>query len=102
MATPSWYAGLNASFQNLTQGDIFGAVIGSYTNVLGMWFYALVMFILMTMMYIKTQNFGTVVLTGMIISAAAIPFMPTETLSLISIMAALGVALILYAAFHKG
>ena len=96
----AWTDLLAASWAQLNTGDIFGAVLGSYTNVMGYWFYAIVMMMGMSMIYIKTQNFGTVTVTGMIISAAAIPFMPTDTLGLIFVFLALGITFVMYRAFH--
>jgi len=96
----AWIDGINQAFSLFLNGKVFDAVLLSYTNILGMWFYALVMFLGMGMIYIKTQNFGTVIITGIILSSAAIPFMPTQTLYIISIIIALGISLILYRVFH--
>lgn len=50
----------------LTNGNIFGAVIMSYTNVMGLWFYMFIIFLGMMMVYFKTNNFTTAVLTGIL------------------------------------
>ncbi len=97
----SWETMINASWAQLTGGDILGASISSYTNVLGAWFYLMMMFMGLSIVYLKTKDFGTVTITGMLVSAAAIPFMPGSSLLFIASMTAFGIALILYKTFHK-
>ena len=97
----AWIDGMNWAWNNFTAGNYFSAITLSYTNVMGMWFYAIVMFIGMIMIYLKTQDFGTVLITGLVISAAAVTFMPSDAQFFISIMTAFGIALILYKVFHK-
>lgn len=88
----------------LTAGKFFDAVIASYTSILGAWFYFLILFLSMVMIYIKTTNFGTTVLTGMIILAGFLPFAATLSgvtfvLPLIYGLIVLGIAIILYKLF---
>lgn len=97
----AWIDGINAAWGMVQGGNIFGAVVLSYTNVMGYFFYASVMLLAMIMIYLRTNNFGTVTITGILISWAAIPFMPTQSLYFIAIMIVLGITFILYKAFHK-
>jgi predicted branched-subunit amino acid permease len=83
-----------------TSGNIYGAVISSYTNVLGLWFYLLVLMLGMIMIYIKTKNFGTTTLVGILISSAVIPLLPTQAYFAITVIIALGITIILYRVFH--
>lgn len=86
---------------NVTSGDIFGSVVYSYTSIMGLWFYAIVMLVTMTMIQLKTQNFGVTITMGILISATAIPFMPSSTRILIYVMFALGIVGILYKLYHE-
>ena len=87
------------NWANFTSGDILGSVIQTQTNIAGIWFYALIMLMTMTMIQMKSQNFGVTTIIGILISAAIIPFMPENTFFIIIIMIALGIALILYKLF---
>jgi len=91
-------------WNQLIAGQIFEAVIASYTSVLGAWFYFLVIFLGMIMIYLKTMNFGTTVLTGIIIAGGFLPFVATLTgytaaLPLIYAMIVLAITGILYKVF---
>jgi hypothetical protein len=93
----------------LLGGNIFQAMISSYTNVLGVWFYTLVIFLGMMMIYFKTRNFGTTIITGILVIAGsyssialgmATAIIPTEAMFPIMIVIALGITVILYRVFH--
>jgi len=103
MAFIEWTA-FQAWWNQLISGQILEAVIASYTTVLGAWFYILIMFLGMTMIYLKTMNFGTTVLTGIIIAGGFLPFVATLTgftaaLPLIYIMIVLSIFGVLYRLF---
>jgi len=93
----------------LTQGNIIGAVLSSYTNVLGVWFYFLVLLLGMVMIYMKTQNFGTTMITAMLalagsysaITLGAISgILPAGSEYYVGIAIALGMAVIFYKVVH--
>jgi hypothetical protein len=86
----------------LTGGDMFGAVMNVYT--LGIWFYAIILLFSMSMIQLKVQNFSITCIIGIMISAAAYPFMsglPGGATMLVTVMIALGIFIILYKLFHK-
>jgi len=68
-----WQEGANY----LYSGDVFRAMIFPFVWTMGVWFYLIVAFMGMMMIYIKTQNFNTTIITGLIISAGFIPFLST-------------------------
>lgn len=88
------------NWANFTSGDFIGASVNSYTTVMGVWFYIIVMLTTMTMIQLKLKNFGTTAIMGILISAAVIPWMPEFTYHLILVMLALGVAGIMYKLFR--
>ena len=83
----------------LTGGDMWGAITSVYTIPLGFWFYAIIMLFTMGMVQLKTQNFSITTIIGIMVSAAAIPFMPEYTYGIINVMMALGIMMILYKLF---
>lgn len=87
-------------FNALASGDVYGAVISSYTNVLGNFFYLSLLFLAMVMIYLKTQNFVTTTLVGILLSAFIAVFVPPITFTAIVVAVALGITLILYRVFR--
>jgi len=84
----------------LISGKIFEAVLATYTSTLGFWFYTIILFMGMLMIYLKTNNFGTTIGTGVLLFGVAIPFMPDEVANIAFVMTALGFTFILYKVFH--
>lgn len=88
----------------ITQGDIMGAVLSSYTTTLDVYFYYLVLFMTMFMIYIKIQNFPNTILIGIIVGGAFIPFAATfstfaTVLGIVYFMIALMISIIFYRLF---
>lgn len=91
----------------LTQGQVIQASIGVFTMGLGDWFFALILFFAMVLILMKTEDFGTTILTGLLVSSAVlgsnatgIILLPVQTFTLITIMVALSFAFILYKLFR--
>lgn len=97
----TWETMMLASWNQFIGGDIIGASISSYTNIMGFWFYALFLLLTMTMIQLRLNNFNTTALVGMLISASVIPLMPANTQKLIAIIIILAIGTILYRVFHK-
>lgn len=81
------------------------AVIAPYTYSMGSWFYLIVLFLGMIMIYMKTQNFGTTIISGLVLSAGFFPILYTMSgytpaLSVIYGFIVLGIAAILYKIFR--
>ena len=87
------------NWANLTTGNPLSAVIAAQTGVSGVWFYVFMMLGTMTMVQLKSQNFGVTTTIGLLISAAVIPFMPENSFFIIVVMIALGIAGIMYKLF---
>jgi predicted branched-subunit amino acid permease len=97
----TWETVMATSWSKLMSGDIVGASISSYTNIMGVWFYLIFLFMTMLMVYMRTQNYVTTALLGIIISGAVLPLMPSSASTIIVVMMCLGSTIILYRAFHK-
>lgn len=90
----------------LITGDVVGSTISPFTYIFGGWFYTLVIFIGLMFVYMKTQDFGTTVVTGFIVSAGFLPVAMTLTgissiYSIIWGMVILALAGMLYKVFVK-
>jgi hypothetical protein len=55
-------------YTDMLTDNFFLGVMQSYTNVLGGFFYLILMFTALTMIYIKTRDFGTTSIVGMLMS----------------------------------
>ncbi len=91
----------------LYAGDYVAAFLASYTNIFGMYFYALMVMVIVTVTYIKTQN---VTMPAIILTICGTTFsviFPTggaggiEFLTISYVMLAIGVAAILYKLFKS-
>jgi hypothetical protein len=85
----------------LKSGDILGGVLAVYTNVLGGWFYGIMLLSLVGMVYLKTQNMATatlvMVITGVAMTASGV-FVDSSIVvpSAITFMLVLATAVILH------
>lgn len=87
------------TFALLTQGKVVDAVIGVFTNSLapfGDFFYMFVLFIGLSMVYMKTENFGTVGVIGFTIAAAVLAFIPSQFHQMAYSLLYLALAIIAY------
>ena len=90
----------------LTSGNIVGSTITPFTFIFGGWFYVLIIFLGLMFVYTKTQDFGTTIVTGLIVSAGFLPVAVTLTgissiYSIIWGMVVLALAGMLYKIFKK-
>ena len=83
----------------ITSGQFLNAILSVYTNVMGSWVYALVLFFGFTLIYLKTQNIGTVAVVAMLIGGTILTTMPPEVHNLAYFLLVLGLAAIMYKAF---
>jgi len=89
------------SWSYLLQGRIMDAALYPYVHLMGNIFYALIGFMAMTMIYFKTNNYGTTGIAGLIMAGVAVAYLPEYTRYAAMIFAALGIVLILYRVFKK-
>jgi len=90
------------TFALLTQGKILDAVIGVYTNAFmpyGEFFYMFTLFIGLTLVYMKTENFGTVGVIGFMIAGAVLAFIPVQFHNMAYSILYVSLGIIIYYAF---
>jgi len=86
----------------LIQGKILEALISVYTTPLGEIFYFLLIFLFMTMVYLKTQSIGYMALVMLLMSGMAVPYVKVGTHRFILFfLIALGLAMIFYKVLKK-
>ena len=81
-------------------GSILEGIVMPYTDVMGAYFYGVVIMLGMFFIYMKTQSFDTTAITGIILSGAIMVLLPESFHRIIYIFLALGVAFILYRVIH--
>ena len=89
-----------APFTLLTTGKFLEAFMSVYTGLLGSWLYLLLFGAALILIYLKTENFGTTTIIGLLILGPLYPVLPEGVHTLIFVLAALGVTSILYRVFH--
>lgn len=84
-------------FTTLMAGNIIEAILGAYTGVMGQWFMIIILFLGFTMVYIKTENIGTLGIMGIVILPLIITtIIPDRFTSIILIIMALSIVAILW------
>lgn len=83
-------------FLQASGGEWFQAMIASYTNLFGGFFYVILLSLALVMIYIKTGNFGTVAIVGIATSFAIITLAPGISFYGFMMIVVLGVAGIIY------
>jgi len=85
----------------LIAGDLIGAVLASYTNIIGYYFYGLIIFIGMVILYMKTQNYGVVGVTGLLVAGSILAYMPPEVHNLGILFLIFSLAIVIYRVFFR-
>lgn len=89
------------AFDVLLTGDILGAVVGAYTDLIGFWFYVIGLIIIEVMVYYRTTSLPTVSIIGLLAGSAMVTtgLFPAEAAGVVYIILALSVAGMLYSTF---
>jgi len=89
-------------WDQLIAGQIIEGIIAGYTNVMGVeMFYALIAFLGFGLIYFKTKDFGTVVVTALLVGGALLPLLPPDAQRLAYLFIVIGIAGILYLVFKS-
>lgn len=86
----------------LVQGDIIGAVTTTFTSrfePVPSLFFAIILFVGLTLVYLKTENFGTVGVVGLIIAGNSLLFLPPQVHLMAQVFLALSIAIIIVGAY---
>jgi len=93
-------ANITAAWVKVTHGQIISGVLGVYTDLLGPWFWVMLFFIPTLMFYLKTKNFGSTVVIGLVVSPTLIPLFPSVIHYTIFVFVAAGITGVMYRVFH--
>ena len=85
----------------LIAGDIMGAILTSYTNIIGYYFYGLIIFIGMIILYLKTQNYGLIGVVGLLIAGSILTYMPPEAYMLGILFLIFSLTIVVFRVFFR-
>lgn len=85
----------------LENGDLSGFVLGTYTDIIGDFFWALVFLGCLTPIYIRTQSIGYMAILWVILGSLLELVVPAAGASLGKILLILGLAVVLYRIFVR-
>lgn len=87
----------------LMNGSIVQAVLTTYTNLLGFWFYVILAFTFVTASYMKSQNvvFPVMMAILMAVGLGAYGIFPSSYVWIMLSVAVLGTAILLFSLYYK-
>jgi membrane protein implicated in regulation of membrane protease activity len=87
----------------LQSGHYVQAVINTFTDILGSWFWVIILFVLVVVSYMKSGNVVYPAVMAIIGTAmfAVYGYIPTQYQGIFYTIAALAIATMIYAAFGK-
>lgn len=86
-------------WEHLLAGQLLEAGLYPYTHIMGNMFYGVLAFLAMTMIYLKTEDFGTTGVAGLLMAGASIIFMPVEIRFMASLFLVLSFTIVMYKLF---
>ena len=85
----------------MTSGDFIGGITASYTNIMGGWFFALMLMTVVGAVYLKSQNVALTLLIMVLVGTGMAASISSQALTVIYVMTAIGGAIILAKIFGK-
>lgn len=91
------------AWDTLMNGNVYGAITQVYTDVMGNWFYALIIGGGLSIVYFKTQDIGVTAITLLLIlgSVFSLGLLPIQVNRLLYTLVIFGVVSIIYLTFKK-
>lgn len=86
----------------LTQGDIIGAVITTFTSrfePVPSMFFAIILLVGLSLVYLKTENYGTTGVVGLLIAGNSLIFLPPQVHLVAQVFLGFSIAIIVVGAF---
>jgi len=83
-------------WEHMIAGRLIDAGLYPYTHLIGNMFYGVIAFMALSMIYFKTQDYGTTGVAGLIIAATSITFLPVEVRFLAVVMLATSLTIVMY------
>jgi len=97
------FVNVTTAFNKMISGnetEVLHGIVSPLTQIMGNYFWFILLFIALIIIYIKTQSFSTTMIVGLLCSAGILALMPIQTHFLIYAFVALGITIILYKVFH--
>ena len=85
----------------ISNGDYFGYIVSPYTDILGPWFYAIVFWIFVIMVYMKTQSVELPLIISCLGAAAFIFLLPVGIGAFVAVAMACAAAAIMVRLFKE-
>ena len=89
----------SVGWEQLLAGQILEAGVYPYTHIMGNMFYGIIGFLALTMIYLKTEDFGTTGVAGLLMAGASMIFLPVEIRFMASLFLTLSFTIIMYKLF---
>lgn len=89
----------SVGWEQLLAGQLLESGIFPYTHLMGNMFYGVIAFLSLTMIYLKTEDFGTTGVAGLLMAGASMIFMPVEIRFMASLFMVLSFTIIMYKLF---
>lgn len=81
--------------------DIINAIVDPFTNLMGAWFWATILVLIVGAVYIKTESYGPPLAVMMVMSVLLTAVVPTDVKYFFAVLSALSVAGMLYGAYTR-
>lgn len=85
----------------MTNGNYLRAVQVPYTDLMGTYFYAAWILVAMGAIYMKTEDFGTTMVTGLLLSGTFYSFIPAAGQRFLYLTIILGITTVLYGLYKS-
>lgn len=85
----------------ILQGDIFFGITCTWTNLVGLWFYALMLFTFEILLIIKFDNLLIPSVIGIIVGMTMLNYLPPELSMIPVVILILNISAVLYSRFVK-
>jgi len=86
-------------WEYIQKGEIIRAVTIPYTNIMGNFFYAIIVLMAMLLIYVKTEDYTVTTITGLLIAPTIGVLLPVDTLFVAYFSITIGITSVLYKLF---
>ena len=83
-------------------GNVLGAIAVSFTNIMGAWFYGLILFTVVASIYIRNQDISMATLISVIVGVGMAALVPAEAINIMYIETFMILGVVLYKLFTRG
>jgi len=88
-------------WEYIAKGDLIRAVIQPHTNIMGNFFYALIVMMAMLLIYIKTEDYTVTTITGLLVAPTIGVLLPVQTYFIAYLSIAIGITGVIYGLYKS-